>query len=362
MESTSQRTGSMVKIFNYLPQIYQSFLPDFFQNEIPEETLATCQNCAMCSENDDISTATSLFFTQTTKCCTYYPTIPNYLAGGILSDKQGNSEEGKRILNQIIDQKAGVFPHKILPPTNYQILYKSTREYAFGRAQSLLCPFFNKETGSCFIWKFRSRMCSTWFCKTEKGKDGNDFWDATGEFLAAIEKNISMYILRELGFEAQHVIALVSKMRQNVQEIDGHVTSDVFEDRWRHWHGNEKALYIKAYKAAKKLNNTSFENIMGIQGVLHVERLQQLRNNMLSPVLPSRLKRNPELTICRVKDKVQLESDVCKIAMNQRTYTLLDYFDGNRSTAEINEITRSQHACVIGEKLLVKLYQNKILV
>ncbi|HYL82493.1 MAG TPA: hypothetical protein VEU07_16870, partial [Candidatus Acidoferrum sp.] len=68
-----------------LPPLYGRWMDDLLPGPIPRETAATCDDCAMWPGPGD-QPRSDFFFLPETKCCTYIPTLPNYLVGRILED------------------------------------------------------------------------------------------------------------------------------------------------------------------------------------------------------------------------------------------------------------------------------------
>ena len=164
-----------VVLANFLPEIYGSFLPSFFQRSIPQETKATCNNCAMCPKpGEEIG---PLHFRPDVKCCSFHPNLPNYLVGGILSGTDSELEEGRNLIREQIKNRIGVEPKGILPSRKWSLLYEMAHHKSFGKTQTLICPYFEQKEGNCTIWPFREAVCSTFFCKYERGEDGKRFWE-----------------------------------------------------------------------------------------------------------------------------------------------------------------------------------------
>lgn len=67
-----------------IPPLYAPWLRDIVGGPIPAETRATCDRCVMLPTEG--SAPDAVFFSPITKCCTYQPTIPNFLAGRIWAD------------------------------------------------------------------------------------------------------------------------------------------------------------------------------------------------------------------------------------------------------------------------------------
>ena len=135
-------------ILKDLPTLYENILPDFFQKRIPEEQFATCSNCSMVCKDKDISTLSAKPFNEKYKCCTYYPSLPNYLIGGALIDQ---SQKGRHILKSKIKERVVVTPFGLPAPGDYLVLYDK-KSGAFGNSRKLLCPYFLEDSGQCGIW------------------------------------------------------------------------------------------------------------------------------------------------------------------------------------------------------------------
>src|SRR5262245_12128098 len=92
----------MTRLLDTVPEFYQRFLPDLFQQQVTHEAKATCDTCAMCESSCNTPVrpvdGTNHFFRPDTKCCTYHPRLPNYLVGAILSDDSADLAEGRRRL------------------------------------------------------------------------------------------------------------------------------------------------------------------------------------------------------------------------------------------------------------------------
>ena len=63
---------------NKIPHLFHSIFPEVLDIEFPEEQIATCNSCTLCrsAESPYINT----------KCCTYQPTLVNFLLGGVFED------------------------------------------------------------------------------------------------------------------------------------------------------------------------------------------------------------------------------------------------------------------------------------
>jgi len=92
-----------------LPPLYAGWMAEFLDGAVPAETAATCEQCAMCAP--DAAAPVSLdFFDPATKCCTYIPSLPNFLIGRILDDASPEAAPGRASIERRIDERVGVTP------------------------------------------------------------------------------------------------------------------------------------------------------------------------------------------------------------------------------------------------------------
>src|SRR5207253_3996635 len=89
-------------------------------------------------------------------------------------------------------------PRGLHPSAVWRLLYQEGGGGGFGRAQALLCPYYDNEGGLCGIWRNRQSTCATWFCKHVRGAVGQRFWNALHALLAAVEDDLAGWCLVEL--------------------------------------------------------------------------------------------------------------------------------------------------------------------
>src|SRR5262245_21556703 len=123
----------MHPIYQELPDFYRKFLPDFFEEMIPVETYATCNNCAMCQKPGEPAIPGVDYFKPNAKCCTYFPKLPNYLVGGLLSDNNPEMDKGRKRIRERIANRVGITPLAVNPPKKYSVLIKLGGRKSFGK-------------------------------------------------------------------------------------------------------------------------------------------------------------------------------------------------------------------------------------
>jgi len=135
---------AVMRIADIFPGFYHPFLPDFFQTELPRETSATCAECAMLSSAENQHGDFIGTYSAVSKCCTYYPEIPNFLVGAILAETDPAYEDGKNRIRSSIEKRVALTPHGLGRPRKYALLAKRTTDF-FGKSRLLICPFYFRE-------------------------------------------------------------------------------------------------------------------------------------------------------------------------------------------------------------------------
>ena len=188
-------------IYTDLPELYRSMFPAFFEEEIPIEENATCNDCAMCQKPGEPVVPGIEYFKPDVKCCSYYPKLPNYLVGGLLTDTNPSMEEGRRRIRERIQTRIAVTPQAVDVPKRFSLIHRSSTKRSFGRSETLICPYYVKEGGLCSIWKFRDCVCSTYFCKTMAGNQGQKFWTVLRRYLNQAQDTLSWYVLYKMDWD-----------------------------------------------------------------------------------------------------------------------------------------------------------------
>ncbi|MBI3924352.1 MAG: hypothetical protein HY319_02310 [Armatimonadetes bacterium] len=351
----------MPAIWDDLPSVYRHVFPEFFGRERPEETRATCGNCAMVPGP---GAPTSVrFFRPQTRCCTYFPAIPNYLAGGLLGDDSPEMAEGRQRVQARIASRVGVTPRGIASTPTFQLLYNAAPA-AFGRAEALKCPYL-LPTG-CGVWRWRPAVCATWFCKYSTGRDGQLFWKTLQDFLEETQRKLSQYALLELHPESPELLAQPGAGTLGDRDLDGVAPEDeVYRKLWGPWTGREEEFYRQAEACVRGLSPERFQEIMGLDLVLHVRSLEKRLRQSAAPDLPDPLRRNPRLRVERIGgDEYMVESYLHfdPMRLSRRLYELLDEFDGRLSNAEVLEHIRVEKRLRLNDQLLKSLYQARFLI
>lgn len=352
------------RILDSFPAIYRQLLPEFFEQHVPEESLATCHACAMCTPNEGGAALGSAGFNLGTKCCSFHPALPNYLVGGILADSGDDLAEGRDRIRAQLRRGVECWPLGLTVPGVYSLLYDRKGPDVFGTARSIQCPYFREGEYGCTIWRHRNATCSTWFCKHVKGQDGREFWMAVKAYVGHLEAILPAYFALELGLDPAATPIPDPASPLSRHQIDGTVDPGAHARAWGAWHGREEAYFLECHRRASALDRGAVADIIGrFQQRLQQPRLERSYRQMMTPELPDPLLRNPDLVVYPRPDDQRLVTSVAgSFRVAGDVLDMLWAFDGVRGTAEVAELLRAKHDVEISPALLVRFYQNRFLV
>ena len=172
--------------------VYAGWLDAWLQGPLRSEPEARCDACPRCAS----PRPSEVPFTLDTKCCGYQPKLPNYLVGGVLRD----GGEGAATLRERIEARVMVTPLSVGVPPAYAAQWSHVeRTTGFGSDPGLVCPHFHE--GRCRIWAHRDAVCSTWFCRFDRGEAGHAFWLALRSLLQTLATDLSRWAAAELGLD-----------------------------------------------------------------------------------------------------------------------------------------------------------------
>ncbi|MBN1294726.1 MAG: hypothetical protein JXB48_23015 [Candidatus Latescibacteria bacterium] len=357
---------SFRRIDTSLPFFYQKFLPSFFQNTIPEETVATCNNCPMLSDHGFDDTDKN-FFSPESKCCTHYPNLSNYIVGGLLDSTDPCYEDGRQRMRKQISSRIEVTPHGILRPKKYHFLLTHTQYDYFGRSNWLICPYYDRVKGICTVRPYWNATCNTWFCKYTGGFDDRAFWLTLRKYLKSVEEVLTQYTLLTMGLDCSKIIKNIPNSGHlTVAELDDKPLSwENYRSLWGEWEGREEEFYRETFHIVKDLTLRDFERITGISHIIMLEELKKSYDTLMNNEPPYILKRNPKL---QVKSS---NEDFCTligyspfdpVEIPRAIYEMLDLFDGDRTNDDVFALLLEKDKKIPTDDLLLSLYRLRILI
>lgn len=152
------------------------------------ETLATCDRCAMVKPEG--LTRDKGPFLNHLKCCTYFPYIPNFSLGALSSEDLTKAEP-----------RGVLLPFGLFPSADEQNKIESFGHEGFGKKSELLCPYFDGAKNQCSIWANRPGVCTSYFCKSDQGQLGLDYWKDVEKYLNHFEWKLACAVIEKMSLD-----------------------------------------------------------------------------------------------------------------------------------------------------------------
>ncbi len=280
-----------------LPPLHNAWLAALTGiREPPSEPKATCDDCVMCGGVERSGSHVS--FSPDVKCCSYVPHLANFLVGRSLLGP------GRDTITARISRRAGV------TPLGLGLSYADIRRILgaqshFGRSPVVVCPHFDATTKGCAIWETRNAVCSTWFCKHERGAVTQRFWHAVRDLLIAAEERISHRCLTRGGLPDEQVRAVLDHRavvretiaRANAGEAPPETapddeSADWYARMWGEWAGREAEWFLRSAESVTTMGDD--ELIAWTDGVRHLSQAVGERwDDLTVHELPDRLTFSP---------------------------------------------------------------------
>jgi hypothetical protein len=267
-----------------LPPLYDRWITELTGETVEGEAPSTCGDCAMLAPSPGLTS-----FHPDTKCCTYTPAIPNFLVGAALADGRLDEIGGRDSLRARIAARAGVTPLGVGRDPVSRLLADHAGA-AFGRATRLRCPHYDSPTGYCGVWLHRNAVCSTWFCKHERGAVGLSFWTALRNLLMEAERDLARWCV--LSLDAPHPSLPPggeSKRELSAEALDGGEADATYARLWGAWAGREAELYARCDELVRDLSWADVERICGPELGLQLRAFEQRRALRASSFVPAAL-------------------------------------------------------------------------
>jgi hypothetical protein len=325
------RTSSVA---SSLPPLYAPWIEGVLGGPVPEERHATCSACAMCKPTAaKAATASLTLFDPATKCCTYVPTLPNFLVGLILENDDPAAIPGRVSIERRIAAGIGITPLGLQPNPHYVLIYKHAGSDLFGRTPGLRCPhYLPADGGQCGIWRHRNAVCTTWFCKFERGRVGKRFWDALLQLLTMVERHVGLWAAAELG---EPIDGLGSALLPYyATALPG--PRSTWSGRWA---ARPKEFYRESARLVEPLTWSQVREIGGTELAVVAGQLRAAYGTVQADEVPSHLRLGAVNTVERDDGNVAFTgynpNDM--VLLPKRLADALDRFDGRRPTVQVCE-------------------------
>ena len=248
-----------------LPRIYEKILPTQILQMNPTETLATCDQCAM-----NVPTQ-KIWYKPDLKCCTFHPFMPNYLMGAIFTNFDQLPVVTQNQILKKIENREYVLPIGFVPPVSLQVEFNQRVDGDFGQRRDWICPYFNREQNNCGIWRNRGGVCTSFFCKSDYGEKGIEFYEQLGNYLNYVEMCFMEEALIRLDFSPRQLSELLSYI--NRHEATAKEMKSPFMDEklarklWNGYYEDQIGFFKKCFEIVQNLTSEEIEEGMGELGL-----------------------------------------------------------------------------------------------
>lgn len=218
------------------PAAYAPWLTDRLKGS-RIETLATCNQCAMVKPHG--VTRDKGPFLNHLKCCTYFPYLPNFSLGALTLEKMN-----------LALPRGLLLPVGLFPSQSEQNLIDEIGLEGFGRRSELLCPFFDTGANQCSIWENRPGVCNSYFCKSDEGKKGLNFWKEVESYLNHFEWKLACEVFYQMGFTENELAYCQGAMSTETEEDEREY---FIQAAWGKWFSKKHEFYQETRKLALEI-------------------------------------------------------------------------------------------------------------
>lgn len=324
--------------FEQLPDLYQRWVEELLPGGIPREREATCFDCAMCDRGQGAPIPGMGFFHPDTKCCTYFPDVPNFLVGRALSVDTAGGAALRDFVAGSAEHRAQATLLGVRPAPKIGTVYRQHKEELFGRDPDLRCPYAitpDPAAGPiCGIWKHRNSICSTWFCKHMKGYTGFQFWYVLQGLLGSLEWSLAWWaIARVLEDPAAALMPAQG-------EATARNKVSLRPDAWSLWRGSRASFYEACADAVERLSAHEALEIGGMEARLHLLDVEARFARLHDDAPPERLRAACYSIVQRDGERALLKSAryAQPFSAPAVLLSLLHYFDGRPTNAVLDAI------------------------
>lgn len=224
--------------------LYAPWIGAAFGDAFGGEAEADCARCPACA---GCQTGVVPTFHPATRCCTYWPDLPNFLVGAVLARSDESSLLGRQTLTAAIAERRGATPLFIGPSPSFVRRYQRDSD-SFGRVEALLCPY--EAGGGCGIWASRPGTCQSWFCRSSSGMRGLRAWQSVAAWLRLLEQELASWAAFPLLDDGAR-LALTDPAGQPrtgwsmtlPASADGTLSDEFYHRCWGDWCGKEETFY-----------------------------------------------------------------------------------------------------------------------
>lgn len=217
---------------------------------LPAERFADCAVCPPVQRGE---------YDAGCRCCGHVPHVSNVLLGLALEDSAAAP-----LIRRAIEARIALPSGLWASPARYRRSIVLDAGGGFGTDAGLACPFLQGETGGCGIYGYRNAICSTFFCVTDHGAEGDRVWDSVSALLSTAETAASQWAMGEAGLPWSLQVERMAELSGDVgslSEADEGWTTEALRHLWGAWWGRQEDFYAGCIAALRSHREGLFERL-----------------------------------------------------------------------------------------------------
>ena len=242
-----------MKIYQSCSPFLSPYLLQVFGDLDISEKTATCHDC-LCSRPERKNLP---FYQKHLKCCTFHPFLPNYEVGAILASEDVGYE-AKEVVRQKIQRREYALPLGVFAPVSYQVAFNQREPADFGNKESFLCPYFDRKKEQCGIWRHRGSVCTSYFCASDRGAVGLEFWERLGDYLHVCEMVLAQDCVVSMGLPPDCIdgqLEYINCATGTPEELAiNSMSVPLHRSYWVDWSGDIEEYYLSCCRYLKNLS------------------------------------------------------------------------------------------------------------
>lgn len=302
---------------------------------LPEESNATCDDCAMLA--DPSLPPGALVFSPDTRCCTYLPTLANFLVGGAL---RSASPHGAASVRRRLSEGDGLSPIGLVADPALVASTHTDRE-RFGRDASLRCPHYEPVDGRCGVWAWREATCATWFCKHTRGERAKALWNRLHQLLSRLERAVAWHCALSLDIPPEALARIAPlDLPHGAPRADVSAPDDAL---WGRWSGDVEGYFLACAQLAEALSPAEVLSLGGAEARALAATVGLAQRQLLDDALPARvaLGRVQVVGLSAASVRVQGYSHLDPLDVPRELFDQLHRFDGRPVEVALREASAS---------------------
>jgi hypothetical protein len=290
--------------------------------------------------------------------------LPNFTVGRILLDTDPAMLANRGPFHQRLAGET-VSPLGISIPAEYNALYRQFRG-RFGHAAQMRCPHYLADSGRCGIWRQRTSVCATWFCKYVRGSVGDRFWTSLLQLLRNVEYQLSFWCVNQLnpGDDSLARLFAYRAARSSTEDDSPDIirNSRRYRTLWGRWLNREREFFEECGKLVTPLTWQQVLDIGGQDTALFARTAVIAYQNLLDERLPAAVRMGTLQVTAMGPDRIRLIGyhPMDPIELPRELFAALGHFDGQPIGQAIQAI-EDQNGLYLDEDLVRGLVDFRIL-